>query len=179
MDYLFTLSDEDIFSVPEFPAPDEYEKRTTVKAVVVNDEGKYGFVTNAVHGFVLLPGGGAETDDLAKEVERECAEELGYEVFIVETIGAAHEFRSRDGREYETVCFLANAGKRLEHDTRTEDEKKNDLRAVWLEAEEALKILGKQQERVQRGEIAFYNTAFNIVRDLRFFAEYLSRGQVS
>ncbi len=44
---------------------------------------------------------------------------------------------------------------------------------VWLDEKEALKILGEQQEKVNRGGVEFYNTAFNIVRDLRFFTEYL------
>ena len=173
MEYLFTLTDKDIFPRPEFPKPDAYKKRMAVKAVVTSDEGKYAFVTNPVHGFILLPGGGAETEDLFKEIERECAEEIALEITVLKKIGIAHEIRNRDGKEYETVCFLAKAGKKLESDARTEDEKKNDLHVVWLDEKEALKILGEQQEKVNRGGVEFYNTAFNIVRDLRFFTEYL------
>lgn len=173
MEYLLTLTDQDVFQKPEFPKPDIYEKRTTVKAVVVDGEGRYGFVTKPVHGFVLLPGGGAGTENLPKEIERECAEEMAYEVMVVEKIGAIHEFRNRDSREYETMCFLVKAGKKLEHDLRTEDEKKNDLRVVWLNEEDALKVLKEQREKVKRGKIKFYNTAFNIARDLSFFTEHL------
>ncbi len=69
MKYLKTITDEDIFESPEFEKPEVFEKRTTVKAVVVNNEGKFGFVTNPAHGFYLLAGGGAESDDLKKENE--------------------------------------------------------------------------------------------------------------
>lgn len=55
----------------------------------------------------------------------------------------------------------------------SEDEKKNELQAVWFSEAEALSILKKQQEKVKTGEVNFYNTAFNIIRDLRFFEEYL------
>ena len=173
MDYLFTLRDQDIFKNPEFSTPTSFEKRITVKAVVINEEGRYGFITNPVHKFVLLPGGGAESSDLEVEISRECTEEMALEVSILRQVGAAHEFRNREAKEYDTFCFLVKAGKFLDKDTRTEEEKKNDLSTVWLDKDEALKILTQQQEEVRNGKVSFYNTAFNIERDARFFKEYL------
>lgn len=173
MDYLFTLQDQDIFIRPEFSSPEKYEKRMTVKAVVINSEGKYGFVTNPIHGSILLAGGGAESNNLEKEIVRECAEELFQEIKVMRKIGVAHEFRNRNNIEYETVCYFAKTIKETSEDARTIDERKNGLQAVWLGKQEALNILKKQEEKVKLGEVEFYNTAFNIVRDLRFFEEYL------
>ncbi len=173
MDYLFTLQDQDVFIRPEFSSPEKYEKRMTVKAVVINSEGKYGFVTNPIHGFILLAGGGAESNNLEREITRECAEELFQEIEIMRKIGVAHEFRNRNSIEYETACYFAKAVEELSEDTRTIDERKNGLQAIWLGEQEALNILKKQELKVKIGEVGFYNTAFNIVRDLRFFEEYL------
>lgn len=173
MHYLFTLQDQDVFIHPEFSVGEGYQKRVTVKAVVVNNEGKYGFVTNPIHGFILLAGGGAESNNLEEEIVRECAEELFQEIKVIHKIGVAHEFRNRNSIEYQTACYFARAAKELSEDTRTIDERKNGLQAVWLEKQEALSILKKQQEKVKTGEVNFYNTAFNIIRDLRFFEEYL------
>src|SRR3989344_1733015 len=72
---------------------------------------------------------------------------------------------------YETICFLVEAKKDTYGDLRTEDEKKNDLSVIWLEGETARKILREQVDKVRKGEIKFYNTAFNIVRDQIFFEE--------
>jgi len=174
MNYLKTIRDEDIFENPEFENPDIFEKRTKAKAVVVNDEGKFGFVTNSVHGFYLLAGGGAESDDLEKEIKRECDEEINFEVEVIEEIGRMYEYRNRKAREYETVCFHVKTLKELPEDTRTEEEKRNNLRVVWIDKNKAIDTLKKQVEKVERGEVDFYNTAFNIVRDNLFFSEYLN-----
>jgi len=173
MEYLKTITDENIFENPEFEKPDIFEKRTTVKAVVINDEGKFGFVTNPVHGFYLLAGGGAESDDLEKEIGRECDEEINFEVEVLEEIGRVHEYRNRNAKEYETVCFAVKTIKELPEDTRTEDEKKNGLQVVWFDKNEAISVLKEQIEEVKKGEVRFYNTAFNIVRDNLFFNKYL------
>ncbi len=173
MQYIKTLKDEDIFKNPEFETPESFEKRITVKAIVQNDEGKFGFITNPVHNFFLLAGGGAESNDLEKEVTRECDEEINFEVEVIKEIGRIHEFRNRSKKEYETVCFLVKTLKATIEDTRTEDEKKNELNVVWFEKDEILKILENQEEKVKNGEVEFYNTAFNIIRDKAFFEEYL------
>lgn len=171
MDYLVTLHDKDAFPQSVYSAPDHYEKRVTVKAVVKNKIGQYGFVTNPVHGFYLLTGGGAESKDLAQEIKRECAEEIGYEVEIVRELGRIHEYRNRDAKEYVTVCFLVETKKEVYEDLRTENEKMNGLSVMWFDGKEAQKILKEQVAKVKKGEVGFYNTAFNIVRDQLFFKE--------
>jgi ADP-ribose pyrophosphatase YjhB (NUDIX family) len=175
MKYLKTITDKDIFESPEFEKPDIFEKRTTVKAVVVNNEGKFGFVTNPVHGFYLLTGGGAESDNLEDEIRREVNEEMNLEVDVLGEIGGVHEYRNRNAKEYETVCFIAKTTGEAKEDTRTEDERKNDLRVAWFSKNEAIDILSKQVEKVKKGEVKFYNTAFNIIRDNLFFNEYLNQ----
>jgi len=175
MEYLRTLRDEGIFENPKFAKPDVFEKRTTVKAVVLNAEGKFGFVTSPRHGFYLLAGGGAESDNLKQEIKRECDEEINFEVEIVGKVGMVHEYRNRDAKEYETVCFVVKTRKKAAEDTRTEDEKENGLSVVWLDRDEALKTLTDQVEKVKKGEVGFYNIAFNIVRDELFFRTYINK----
>lgn len=173
MNYLFTHTDEDIFQNPEFPAPDKYRERITVKSITINDKGEYGFVTNPIHGFYLLAGGGAGSDDLEAEMKRECDEELNVEIEILSKIGMARDYRNRAGREYKTTCFLSKVMGELPEDTRTEKEKDNGLYPVWMDEERAIKIVKEQQEKIKRKEVAFYNTAFDMARDAKFFEEYL------
>lgn len=175
MDYLATLRDKDVFSQKVHNTPKHYGKRVTVKAIVRNEKGQFGFVTNPVHRFYLLAGGGAESQDLMMEIKRECVEEIGYEVDVVREIGRIHEFRDRDAKEYETICFLVVINKKIGKDLRTEDEKNNGLSVVWLESEDAQKILKEQVVKVERGEVGFYNTAFNIMRDQLFFADFFKQ----
>jgi len=71
------------------------------------------------------------------------------------------------------VCFTADVNKYYTNDTRTEDEKNNNLRTKWISENEVSNIFKKQIDLLENGEIAFYNTAFNIYRDNEFWKEYL------
>jgi hypothetical protein len=53
--YLYTITDEDVFSKSLFKKPDCFASRITVKAIVRKVEGKIALVTNDVHGIYLLP----------------------------------------------------------------------------------------------------------------------------
>jgi len=166
--YLKTLKDSDIFRNPEHQEPDSYEERQTVKVIVLNEKGEVALVTNPIHNLFLLPGGGAESDDLEKEAERETLEEINYFVKIIKEVGKIEEFRNRNAKHYITTCFLAKTIRENQEDLRTEEEKKNGLIVQWFSYDEALKILSDQIKKVESGEVEFYNTAFNIVRDYFF-----------
>lgn len=168
MKYLKTLKDSDIFRNPEHQEPDSYEERQTVKVIVLNEKGEVALVTNPIHNLFLLPGGGAESDDLEKEAERETLEEINYFVKIIKEVGKIEEFRNRNAKHYITTCFLAKTIRENQEDLRTEEEKKNGLIVQWFSYDEALKILSDQIKKVESGEVEFYNTAFNIVRDYFF-----------
>jgi ADP-ribose pyrophosphatase YjhB (NUDIX family) len=174
MSYLHTITDEDVFSDPLFEKPDVFEERITVKAIVVNSEGKIALVTNDVHGIYLLPGGGAETVDLENEIKRECSEEIGHVVELIGIVGQTHEFRNREAKEYKTTCFIAETKNKLNEDMRTHNERDNNLQVEWVDRNIVIQIFTKQKEAVRRGDVKFYNTAFNILRDGLFFETYLS-----
>jgi len=163
------LRDQDIFKNPVYKMPDRFVTRKTVKVIVENNKGEIALVTNPIHQLYLFPGGGAESDDLFKEAKREALEEINYHIDIKKEIGTLEEFRNRDAKHYYTTYFLAVPIKTNITDLRTEEEKKNGLEAIWLKKDEVEKILAEQVKKVRIGEIGFYNTAFNIVRDEYFF----------
>jgi ADP-ribose pyrophosphatase YjhB (NUDIX family) len=173
MSYLCTITDEDVFKIPKFRKPDTFKKRITVKAIVRNSEGQFALVTNDVHGIYLLPGGGTETNNLEDEISRECKEEIGYSIELSGEVGKTHEFRNRNAKEYFTTCYIAEVKNKLTEDMRTAEEQKNDLRVEWLDEDDVIRIFTKQKEAVRKGEVEFYNTAFNILRDGIFIEKYL------
>lgn len=179
MVYLYTITDEEVFSKPAYKKPESFSLRMTVKAIVRNLEGKIALVTNDVHGIYLLPGGGAESSDLESEIKRECEEEIGCTVDLKGMVGITHEFRNREAKEYITTCFVAEAQELLEGDMRTGDERDNGLRVEWVGLDSAVSIFFKQKEAVKNGEVNFYNTAFNILRDERFLEAYLNTQKLS
>lgn len=173
--YLETITDEIIFQKPEFASPEKYETRTTVKAIIKNDSGNIAVITNDVHGLYTLPGGGADSENLEEEINRESIEEINWDIKNIEELIRVKELRNRDAKEYETVCFTAEAKSFYDNDTRTDEEKKNNLRVEWLSEEKISDIFAKQYESLEKGEIGFYNTAFNVYRDYAFWKEYLSK----
>lgn len=175
--YLKILKDSDVFPDSKIEQPKEYTERQTVKAIVFNEKGEIALVTNPVHNMCLLPGGGAESNNLESEMIRECREEINQEVEIIGIVGTTKEFRDRDAKECITTCFTAKAIKQVEEDTRTEDEIKNGLNVVWVDEEKAMNIFEMQYKKVSNGEVKFYNTAFNIVRDFEFLKEYINNSE--
>lgn len=169
---LKTLKDSDVFEKPKYDTPEEYQERQTVKIIIKNEEGKIALVTNPIHTFFLLPGGGAESDDLESEATREALEETNYHIEMLETLGVMEEFRNRDAKHYFTTCFIAKAVQRSNKDLRTEEEKMNGLEVQWFSLDEVKKLMHEQAERVRRGEIEFYNTAFNVIRDFEFIKNF-------
>lgn len=154
-----------------------WNTRRTVKAIVLNAEDQIGLVTNPVHGLFLLPGGGVEEGETLEEaIERECKEEVGFSVEVLESMGSIVEFRDRDGNQYETLLFVAKTIK-PGHAERTEDEIKNGLEIKWISLEEASLVFKEQLERLKRNEINFYNSGFNVYRDAMFFEHFLQTHQ--
>lgn len=171
--HLKTIHSSDVFPKSEIAKPEKYADRKTVKAIVLNANKEIALVTNPVHNLYSFPGGGAESDNLEQEIIRECLEEINQEVKITGIIGVIEEFRDRDAKRYINTCFVATAVREVKNDTRTEDEAKNGLNVVWVNQEKLKNIFEEQNKKVRSGEVSFYNTAFNIIRDNEFLKEYL------
>lgn len=172
--YLMILKDVDVFPISKIKTPKKYKERQTVRAIVLNKKGEIALVTNPIHNLYTLPGGGAESQNLELEIARECVEEINQEIKIIGTVGRIKEFRNREAKEYITTCFVATAVKYIKKDTRTDDEIKNGLSVIWVDEKQLVTIFDTQNKKIKAGEINFYNTAFNIIRDSRFLNEYLS-----
>lgn len=175
MKNFISLTDKDTFTKNDFEKPDNYELRPTVKVIVENNEGKIAMVTSDIHGLFLLPGGGADSEDLKKEAERECEEEINYNVEIKDIIATSEELRNKSARKYTTTCFYAESVSESNNDTRTESEKENNLRVEWFSKEESLEIVSQQIEMLNKGEVVHYNIKFNILRDGFFIRCYFDQ----
>lgn len=180
MTYFAILKDKDIFPNKTFPEIPEWAERKTVKIILGNEQGKIALVTNPVHKCHLLPGGGIdEGEDVISAGDRECREEVKYSIYGAKEIGAIEEYRARDGKHYETYGLIANAKDPISEDLRTDDEKKNELTVEWHTPKEVLILFEAQEKRLKEGEIDFYNTGFNIVRDKLFFNRAVEAGHIT
>lgn len=177
MKKLRTFTQNDVFPEKEdYKEKINFEDRITGKAIVFDDNNNVALVGNKVNSFYLLPGGGVDRDESVEcGIIRECLEEVGYNVELKEAIGIIDDYRNRDKKHCINYCYSARIidGKRKL--TLTEDEKKNGLHVVWVPLDKAIKIMEKEVEQLKRGEVAFYNTGFNILRDHLFLKELKER----
>lgn len=169
--------EKDVF--PDKNTPEEgviFEDRPTGKAVIFDAEGLVGLVGNEVNDFYLLPGGGIDPgESIEVGIIRECLEEAGCNVRLVNNLGITEDYRTRDGKHCINYCYTAEViGEKGILDL-TEEEAKNGLHVRWMSLEEAISVLERQVELLKQGEIGFYNTGFNILRDHIFLLEAKKR----
>ncbi len=173
MKTLRTFTQKDIF--PEKEDDKEkinFEDRVTGKAIVFDDDKNVALIGTKVNSFYLLPGGGIDQgESIEVGIIRECLEEIGCNVELKMPIGTIDDYRNRDKKHCINYCYTAKLVGEKGELTLTEDEKKNGLHVIWVPLEEAIKILEKEVGQLKRGEVTFYNTGFNILRDHLFLKE--------
>jgi ADP-ribose pyrophosphatase YjhB (NUDIX family) len=170
---VFKISDKDIFPNKDFAA-DQWQERKTVKIILLNTKGEMAMIGNNVHKYFTLPGGGVDDgEDIIDAVKRECKEETRYSCKNIKFLTESFENRGRDKKKYNTFCYLAEVGDETGEDLRTDDEKEKGIKVKWMKPKEALNIFERQEDDVKSGLVEYYNTAFNIVRDLYFLRTFL------
>ncbi|MEK7163253.1 MAG: NUDIX hydrolase [Patescibacteria group bacterium] len=165
---LMILRDKDVF--PNAPEITDvvWKDRPTGKVVLFNIENKIALIGNKVNNFFLLPGGGIEGDEsILDGTKRECREETGCEIEIQDALGVTEDFRSRDSRHCISYGYSAKV---ISCGTPTLTLNEIDVGAYvkWLSLPEAIELFISQEEKVKAGEVKFYNTCFNILRDSIF-----------
>lgn len=173
MKNLRTFTQKDIFPDKEDDKEKiNFEDRVTGKAIVFDDDSNVALVGTKVNSFYLLPGGGIDQgESIEVGIIRECLEEIGCIVELKIPIGTVDDYRNRDRKHCINYCYTAKLIEQKGELTLTEDEKKNGLHVIWVPLDEAIKILKKEVGQLKRGEVTFYNTGFNILRDHLFLKE--------
>lgn len=121
-----------------------YRVREAARAVVIDNEGKIALLHVSKEKYYKLPGGGLEgTEDRLVALRRECQEEIGCDVEVIEEIGYVTEYRKIFSLKQTSFCYLTKVkGKKKEPDfTDTEIEK--GFEVVWLVYEDARKYLAE------------------------------------
>ena len=163
-----TLRDKDIFPNTQDLSHVIWNDRLTGKVVLFNEEDKIALIGNKVNNFFLLPGGGIENNEsILDGIKRECREETGCEIEICNALGMIEDFRSREGKHCISHGYSAKV---ISYGTPTLTENEIDIGAhvKWLSLLEGIELFLLQEEKVRAGEVKFYNTCFNIIRDSLF-----------
>ncbi len=176
-DILLVIRDRDIFPDAADVLNIVWKDRPTGKVVLLNEKGDVALISNKVNDFSLLPGGGIEENEpILDGIRRECREETGCEIEIQDALGITEDFRSRDNKHCISYGYSAKVTS-YGMPTLTESEIDIGAYVKWLPLLEAAELLRLQEEKVRAGEVKFYNTCFNTIRDSLFLHRALELRQ--
>ena len=120
----------------------------------------------------MLPGGGIDDgEDIQTGIIRECLEEIGCVVNILDEVGRIDDYRPRDKKHCISYCYTVRVIGNKGDTKHTENEAGIGMYTKWVTIKEALDIFKKQKLELESGKVTFYNTGFNIVRDFLFLEE--------
>ncbi len=157
----------------------EYEDRLTVKAIVLDSEGKIGLVGNKQNSFLQLPGGGIDVgEEMEKGLKRECLEEIGCSVEMVSEVGCIDDYRPRDKKHCINYCYMVEVIGEKGIPNYTDKEAEIGMYTKWVLPQEAIVLFEKQKHDLERGLVTFYNTGFNILRDYIFLKQAISEKKI-
>jgi ADP-ribose pyrophosphatase YjhB (NUDIX family) len=172
MKKIATLHEKDVYPEKKSDEGIEYSDRATGKAIVLDGENKVALVGNKQNKFLLLPGGGIDDgEDIQTGIVRECLEEIGCVVNILDEVGCIDDYRPRDKKHCINYCYTARVIGNKGDPKHTENETAVGMYTKWVTLEDALDIFKRQKLELESGKVAFYNTGFNIIRDLLFLEE--------
>ena len=178
MKKICTIHEDDVYPDKK-TGPVEYEDRLTVKAIVLDIEGKIGLVGNKQNDFLQLPGGGIDTSENIEEgLKRECLEEIGCLVDVVSEIGCIDDYRSRDKKHCINYCYIVKVIGEKGIPNYTEKEAEIGMYTKWLSVQEVMNLFEKQKQDLEKGLVTFYNTGFNILRDYLFLKQAISEEKI-
>ncbi|MEP7166486.1 MAG: NUDIX domain-containing protein [Candidatus Woesebacteria bacterium] len=141
----------------------EYPVRETARAVVIDDNGLIALLYVASDNYYKIPGGGIEAgEDRRVALYRECMEEIGCTVEILDEIGSIIEYRKLFTLKQISYCYVAKVkGKKGKPDF-TPKEIAEGFKQIWMPYSEALALISKNQATNQEGK------SYIVPRDLTF-----------
>lgn len=133
------------FLNPENATEDElesYSLREAARAVVFDGDKNIALLHATATDYYKLPGGGLDDDtDKITALKRECAEEIGCDIEVLQELGMVNEWRKIYQIHQVSYCYLAKiVGEKGTPDF-TESEIAEGFEVSWLPYEDALQAL--------------------------------------
>jgi len=154
---------------PENVSEEEIKKylvREAGRAVVVDEDKKIALLHVSKENYYKLPGGGIEEgEDKMSALKRECLEEIGCNVEVINEIGSIVEYRKIFNLKQTSYCYLAKVKGQKGMPDFTEKERNKGFEQIWLSYDEALKALIESKATSIKGN------AYIVSRDTTFLKE--------
>ncbi len=130
---------------PQNATPEEfnkYAKREASRAIVIDEDNNIAILHVTNEKYYKLPGGGIENDeDKEFALKRECLEEIGCEIEIVDEIGSIVEHRKMFKLNQTSYCYLARIKGEKGSPQFTQEELDEGFEQLWVPYEQALALV--------------------------------------
>lgn len=119
-----------------------YLIREAARAIVLDENNMIALLHVAKKKYYKLPGGGIEqSEDKKIALERECLEEIGSNIALIDEIGIIIEYRKIFQLKQTSYCYLANIKGEKGTPNFTKEEIDNGFEQVWLPYDKALELI--------------------------------------
>ena len=143
-----------------------YRNREAARAIIFDENKLIALLHVKNENYYKLPGGGIEEgEDIFIALDRECKEEMGCEIEILNEIGLIVEYRKIFNLKQTSHCYLAKLKGLKGKPDFTDSEKEKGFEEVWLPYSEAIKVLNESNAVSTEG------SSYIVPRDLAFLEE--------
>lgn len=120
--------------------------RSAARGVVFDQHNKVALLPVTAHNYYKLPGGGIEEgEDTLEAFRRECLEEIGSDVEVVQELGSVVEYRVEFSLVQTSYCFVGKTiGDRKETAFTQHEMDQGFKQAVWVFLDEAIELMKNQ-----------------------------------
>ncbi len=116
--------------------------REAARAIVIDDMNLIALLHVKRDAYYKLPGGGIEDgEDKIIALRRECLEEIGCNIEILQEVGSTVEYWEEDKEKQISYCYIAKVTGDKGASNLTKSEKERGLETVWLSHKEAIETL--------------------------------------
>lgn len=137
-----------------------YKKRDSVRAIVLDTEGKMALLHATKYNYYKLPGGGVDDgESLHDALKRECMEEIGCNIVVDAEVGVLTEYRKKRSLNQVSYCYVAHVVGEKGEPHLEPGEIAHGFKTVWLSVADARAAV----ESGAKHEV--YDASFMIARD--------------
>lgn len=144
--------------------------------IVVNNAWKIAIINKIKKKEYKLPGGGIDEGEEPKlAFIRECREELGCDIELLDDLGTIEEYKSQENFKQISFVFIAKQGMVYWVPSFTKQEQDEGAQFLWLDPQEALKQMKESLTSLESSDYdSIYRTQFMVARDIKILESYLA-----
>ncbi len=170
-----TITDAD-FGIEPKDNSEPPHVRLGARGIVLDDSGKVALIHKTLKNEYKLPGGGVDKgEDPQLAFVRECREELGCVVEIIDELGTVAEYKSQENFKQLSFVYVAKKVDELSSSNLTDKEKDEGAECLWQSKLKALESMKSSLNKLRESQYdSVYRSRFMVLRDIRILEYYIN-----